>query len=236
MLQAGQFGDPHLVAVRFQEQTAQHIGQMRAEFAALDGMAPQLRHAALGAFQAPRHFRLAARHQRDIFGLMLQGEQDRLIRRRVAGMQRGDDIDRPDLGLGDPAFDKIHAREAAVGGDLPGRGNQVGARFHRQHPATACGREIQVIENKPQIGFARPQIGQHGLGLFRQRRVDGGPDQLRQMLHLLELAPGIRVQPAIMSQDMQRLEQRHRLAGPQFRQGIGFFGLFRGFRTAMAAL
>ena len=38
---------------------------------------------------------------------------------------------------------------------------------------------------------------------------------LRQMLHLFELAPGIRIQPAILGENMQRFQQRHRLARPK---------------------
>jgi len=60
----------------------------------------------------------------------------------------------------------------------------------------------------------RPQIGQHGLVFLRQRGIDRRFDQLRQMLHLFELAAGIGIEPAIMGQDMQRFEQRHRLARP----------------------
>ena len=50
-----------------------------------------------------------------------------------------------------------------------------------------------------------------------------GLDQLRQMLHLFQLAPRIRIQPAIVGEDVQRLEQRHRLARPQIGCS-GFFG------------
>ena len=58
-------------------------------------------------------------------------------------------------------------------------------------------------------GGARAQVGQHRLILLFQRGIDRGLYQLRQLLHLLELAAGIRVQPAIVGEDVQRLEQGH---------------------------
>ncbi len=137
-------------------------------------------------------------------------------------MQRRDDVHRAQRRLGNLAFDKIHAGKAAFGGDLLRGFDQVGARFHRNHPPAPGGREIQIIENEAQIGFARAQIGQHRLVFLSQHRVDGRLYQLRQMLHLFQLAPRIRVQPAIVGEDVQRLEQRHRLAGPQILQGIFF--------------
>ena len=42
VFQAGEFGHPHLVAMGFQIQPAQHIGEMGAEFAPLDAVAPEL--------------------------------------------------------------------------------------------------------------------------------------------------------------------------------------------------
>ena len=101
---------------------------------------------------------------------MLEREQDRFVGRGVAGMQRGDDIHRPHFGFGDFAFDEIHAGEAAFRGDLLGRGDQFGARFHRDHLAPPGRAEIKIVENKAQIGFARAQIGQHRLGLFLSGR------------------------------------------------------------------
>ena len=49
---------------------------------------------------------------------MLQREQDGFVGGGVAGMQRGDDIDRAHFGFRDLAFDKIHAGKAAFGRDL----------------------------------------------------------------------------------------------------------------------
>ena len=40
MFKAGKLRHPHLVAMRFQKQPAQHIGQLRAELASLDAMPP----------------------------------------------------------------------------------------------------------------------------------------------------------------------------------------------------
>ena len=49
-------------------------------------------------------------------------------------MQRRDDIERAQLGVGNLARDEIHAGKIAVGGDLFRRRYQFGTRFHRHHP------------------------------------------------------------------------------------------------------
>ena len=121
---------------------------------------------------------------------MLQREQDRFVGGGVTGMQRGDDIHRPDFGIGDFRLRRNPCgREAAVLGDLLGGVDQFGRALPPRSPAPARRAEIKIVENEAQIGFARAQIGQHRLVFFFQDGVDRGLYQLRQMLHLFELAP-----------------------------------------------
>ena len=94
MFQAREFGDPDLVAMRFQIKTAQDVCHMRAEFPPLDGMAPELIHRPMCVFQFTRQLRLTAGHQSDIFRIMFEREKNSLVGGGVAGMQRRDDIDR----------------------------------------------------------------------------------------------------------------------------------------------
>ena len=46
-------------------------------------------------------------------------------------------------------------------------------------PAPPGRAEIKIVKNKPQIGFASAQIGQHRLLFFFQNGVDRGLYQLR---------------------------------------------------------
>src|ERR1700691_1951685 len=91
---------------------------------------------------------------------------------------------------------------------------RVATAITHDHPPPPCRAEIEVVENEAQIGFARAQIGQNRLLFFFQNGVDRGLYQLRQMLHLFELAAAICIQPAIGREDVQRLQQRHGLPGP----------------------
>ena len=224
VLEAGEFGHPHLIAMGFQIKPAQHIGEMGAEFPPLDGMAPELIQRPFHVIQGSRQFGLAAGHQGDEFGVMVQGEQNRLVGGGVAGVQRGDNIHRPGLSSRDAPFHKIHPLEAAVGGNGLCRFDQIGAALDGNHPAPPGGRKIQIVEDKPKIGFARPQIGQHRLVFLHQHGVDGGADKLSQMLDLFELAAAVGIQPALAGQDVQGFQQGDGLARPKIGQWIGFFG------------
>ena len=145
MFHAGEFRHPHLEAMRFQEQAAQHVGQMGAQRPAVNGMPPELIDIVFDAIQILRQFGLAAGHQRNIFGVMLQGEHDRFIGGDVAGMQRRDDIDRSHFRFGDFAMRKTHAVEMAFLGNSFGGGDQGFARFHGNDFAAPAGTEIQIV-------------------------------------------------------------------------------------------
>ncbi len=133
MFEAGKLGDPNLVAMRFEEQAAQHVRQMGAEFAALDGMAPELALRPLRSFQLYGDLGLAARHQRHEFRVVASANKIASSGRRVAGMQRRHQI-HPALrqfGIADRAFDETHPLEPACLGDGFRRFDQIVARFDR---------------------------------------------------------------------------------------------------------
>ena len=221
VLEAGEFGHPHLVAMRFQIQPAQHIGQMRAEFAAVDADGATSWSSA--PFAPSSCCATSAWQQGTSATNFASCFSANRMASSVAVSQACSAVTistAPDCAVGDLAFDKFHAVKAAFRRDLLGPWRSDRRALPPDDPAAPGRREIQVVENKAQIGFARAQIGQHRLVFFRQRRINRRLDQLRQMLHLFQLAPRIRIQPAIVGQDMQRLEQRHRLARPQIGNGI----------------
>ena len=85
--------------MRFQLQTAQHVGDLAAELARVQRVAPQFRQhilaqaLALVLLQYRSDFGLATGHQHHEFRLLLQGEMDGVIGGRVARMQGRDDVD-----------------------------------------------------------------------------------------------------------------------------------------------
>jgi hypothetical protein len=119
---ADEFGDRHLVAMRFELQAAQGVGHLAAEFAGVDRMPPEFRQRRPGqgfvllAAQHGGDFGLAAGDEDDELRLLVQGEADGVVGGRIAGVQRGDDVDRS----GRPASrwrsrragEEGHAREA----------------------------------------------------------------------------------------------------------------------------
>ncbi len=132
----------------------------------------------------------------------------------------------------DGALDEPHAVEATLRRDALRGLDQIVSRLDGDDRAAPLFGEEQVVEHETEIGFPGAQIGQHRLGLRRERAVQRRLYQLRQVQHLFQLAPRIRVQRAVAREDMQRLEQRHRLPRPQFRYGIAMCFLARLLRHA----
>jgi hypothetical protein len=97
---ADEFGHRQLIATRFELQAAQGVGQLAAEFAGVDRMPPDLRQRRLGeglvllAAQLRGDFGLAAGDENDELRLLLEREANGVVGGGVAGVQRGDDVDR----------------------------------------------------------------------------------------------------------------------------------------------
>ncbi|MDR8096019.1 hypothetical protein KPB08_13850, partial [Burkholderia cenocepacia] len=86
-------------AVRTATEAAQHVGDLAAEFARMQRVPPHLGQRIRERFarvlaQHARDLRLAARHQHDVLRALREREADRVVGRRVARVQRGDDGDR----------------------------------------------------------------------------------------------------------------------------------------------
>jgi hypothetical protein len=84
--------------MRLQLQAAQHIGDLAPKLPRMQRMPPYLsqrirQRLGLVLAQHRCHFRLAAGHDDDVLGLLLQGEVDRVVSGGVAGVQGGDDVD-----------------------------------------------------------------------------------------------------------------------------------------------
>ena len=83
VLPADELGDRDLVAVRLEHEAADHVGQVRAELAAVQRMREQRgdrRIARAARLELARDLGLAARHDRDVVGVA--GDRERRARRR----------------------------------------------------------------------------------------------------------------------------------------------------------
>ena len=179
VLPAHQLGHRDLVAVRLQVEAAQHVGELAADLARVQRMAPELgqgrarQRQRLGLAQAGRHLGLAAGHQHHEARLLGEAEGDRVVGGGVAGMQRGHDVDaRRQLGrvggLGHGEVEEGHAVEAQP--LLPARATCRPAR-----PASRCRRRArrrarakeQVVDDEAEVGLARAVVGQRGLRAAR---------------------------------------------------------------------
>ena len=72
----------------------------------------------------------------------------------------------------------------------------------------------QVIQDEAEVRLARAMVGQRDATGFVWQRQQQGLDELEQVVDLLELAARVLVELAVAGEDMQRLQQLNRLAGP----------------------
>jgi hypothetical protein len=92
---------------------------------------------------------------------MAQAEQEGFVGGGVAGMQSGDDIHRAHISFRDFAMTRIPCgRRLLSSGDFRAVSIRSARASTPIYPAPPCGCEIQIVENKTQIGLARAQIGQ----------------------------------------------------------------------------
>ena len=222
MFPAGEFGHRHLIAGGFELQAAQHVGELAAEFARVQRSPPQLgergarQRRGLAGAQGGGDFGLAARHEDDVSGASGQREADRVVGRRVAGVQRGDDVH---LGRqqrrGDRLLDaqrvEVHACEAQARGQGARLVDEFATRLDADDAPARTRLEEAVVEDEAQVGLAGAVIDQHrivaGGKAFAEQRLD----EAGQVLHLLQLAPAVLVELAVAREDVQFLEQFDRL-------------------------
>ena len=72
------------------------------------------------------------------------------------------------------------------------------------------------MQDEAEVGLAGAMIDEVHAATFGNRVRDQWLNELRQVINLFELAPRILIHPAVDGEDMQRLEQLDRLAGPYF--------------------
>jgi len=119
----------------------------------------------------------------------MQREADRVIGRRVAGMQRRYHVG---AALGqhrarDLARHEAHAVEMTFGSELCALLHQLAA-YVDADDAAMCGRpDHQVVEDEAQVGFTGAEIGDHGVLVFGQQPVERRAQQRHQVQHLLQL-------------------------------------------------
>src|SRR6267378_3742380 len=96
VLPPGQLGHRHLVSLALQRQRADDVGQVRAHLAAVDGVAPEqwpgLRRSVPVLLELCGHLRLAAGDRRDVIRVVPERQQQRIVGRGVAGVQREDHV------------------------------------------------------------------------------------------------------------------------------------------------
>ena len=174
MLPADQLGHRHLVAVRFQLQAAQHIGDVAAEFAGVDAGGARSRSEAFCENQSFLFLRSTAATSAWQQGTSTMNlacfckrETDRVVGGRIAGMQRGHDVDLfRQLGGGrwtlpPTGSERTCARKPSRCGQLAGFVDQLLAGFDAvdvRLPSSVL--EEQVVQDEAQIGFSRAVVGQ----------------------------------------------------------------------------
>ncbi len=148
-----------------------------------------------------------------------QGELDGVVGRRVAGVQRGDDVDVLGQRVGTDRLrhrgvDEGHVRKPEPCRQCARLVHQVVAPLDAMDVGGAFLQE-QVVEDEAEIGFAGSVIDQGERVLSPEHLVDQGFDEMAQVIHLLELAAAVLVESAVAGEDVQFLQQFDRLPRAQ---------------------
>jgi len=170
--------------------------------------------------QRTRQLGLAARHEHHVFGFLLQAKRNRVVGGGVARVQRGDHINLVGQGIavcgfGHAEVEKLHALEPQALRQCFGRLDQLAARLDAVNTALPQSFEKQVVNDETQIRLARAVVGQGGALLAGGQFFQQLFDELKQVIHLLELATRILVELAVAGEDVQLFEQLDGLAGAQ---------------------
>ena len=170
--------------------------------------------------QLTRKLRLTARHQHHVARLLLQTKRQGIVGRGVASVQGGDHVDAFGQGIAQCRFSdrqvqKSHAIKAQALRQRLRRSHQFTACLDAINHAFAQGFEVQVVNDESQIRLACAVIGQGWAGGRIGQFVQDFFDELKQVIHLLELAPRVLIEFALAGQDVQFLEQGQRLTFAQ---------------------
>ena len=240
MFPPNEFGDGDLVAVGFELQPTQNVGDLRAEFAGVDRVTPQFGDGAFGlrvAFvvtQEGGDFGLTAGHEHDVFRAFFKRETDGVVGRGVAGMQGGDYVNwggefgRGDR-LGNGEIEERHVVETELGGERTRAFDERCTRLDAVDVMRNRERfEEQVVKDETEIRFARAVIYEIDAASLRDHLRDERLDELREVIDLLLLPARILIHLAVDGQDMQCLEQFDGLTGADVECWCGG-GLFLWF-------
>ena len=120
---------------------------------------------------------------------MAESEADGVVRGGIAGVKRGDHVGAAvrHSRLGNGLSEKFHPLETRFRCKRAGAFDQLGARFHAVDAPSAAGTDNEIVENEPEIGFSGTKIDEHRRVRLGKQCVQGRPQQLHQMQHLLEL-------------------------------------------------
>ena len=159
------------------------------------------------------HLGLTARHDGDVVGAARDGERERVVGGRVAGVQRRHDLHaRGQLGVGDAPGDEMEPL-LPVAGRARGRAvDELGPRLDGPQRAAPRGPEHELVEQRPERALAGAAVDDRGRGVARERVLEGRAQQAHEVTDLLELAARVGVELPLAREQMQLLEQRDRHA------------------------
>ena len=158
-----QLGDGHLVTEALQRERANHVGQVRAEFAAvpcvLEERVDRSCRSSAPVLELLRHLGLAAGNERHVVGVVPNGRDDRVIGSRVAGVKGGQQVD----ALRKPRLAQLgglerHAIKSQLASPLARAFGQLGPTVHRPQLPFLGALEKQVVENEAQVRIAAAGI------------------------------------------------------------------------------
>ena len=163
VLEADKFRHPHLVTVRFQIEPANDVRQVARELPPLNGMAPQLVQRVLcldpRATARPPPDSTAPAPRRAPRASAQSGSHRRVAVSHACSAVTMSSL--PSIAASPiaPATNRMRSNPLALARAFGARHQRL-ARFDRDHLAAPLRSENQIVENEPEIGFARAKIGQ----------------------------------------------------------------------------
>jgi hypothetical protein len=144
---------------------------------------------------------------------VLARQQQCIVGRGVAGVQRGQQVDAGwQLGLHDVRLDKAHALVAKPLRALAAALNPAQASILLNRSECRERRAGTARTGRTEISISGARVDEDGFFVTLEHIAQAGLEELNEVVHLLELAQAVRVQGAVARDQVQLFEELHRLA------------------------
>jgi hypothetical protein len=151
-----------------------------------------------------------------VIGVPTDGEEERVVGGGVASVQGGDEVDPlRHRCVRDGRLDELEALEAEPRRPLGPAPGEVRARLDREQRSLARALQEELVEDEAERALPGAAVHEHRVAEAGQHVVHRRREQVREVVHLLQLPERVGVEVARPREEVQLLEQRGRGARQQ---------------------